>query len=203
MRTTRRHHVAISLVVQKMWLLGNLNSKESGQSRTSQPIVSLLKHEVDELSILLHKQGSIEYAYPLANVPRPLTEQSWQSIVSLEEREYWNSSGCHTKSDPVEHLVLTNLIIHLAVGVVKRLLEQSVKPAIYSNIPLLRKPRLQGDISQPLDPQSWNAPEIKQLNLWRLLLCITVLTSCLSVTVTACCPVSTTTSSPWSRAGLR
>ena len=54
-RTMRRHCVAISLIVQEVWLLGNLNSKESGQSRTSQPIVPLLKYEIDELVVLLDK----------------------------------------------------------------------------------------------------------------------------------------------------
>ena len=54
-RTTRRHRVAVSLIVQEVWILGNLNSKESGQSRTSQPIVPLLEYEVDELAVLLDK----------------------------------------------------------------------------------------------------------------------------------------------------
>ena len=32
MRTTRRHNVAISLIVYEVWLLGNLNSKIGSQS---------------------------------------------------------------------------------------------------------------------------------------------------------------------------
>ena len=96
--------------------------------------------------------------------------------------------------------MLTNLDVQLAVGVVERLLEQSVKATINSDIPLLGKPLLWGDISQSLDSRSWYAPEIKQLNLGQLL--ITVLTTCLSLTVgvllcMACSPLSATTSSPW------
>ena len=68
-------------------------------------------------------------------------------------------------SHPVKHLVLTDLDIQLAVGVVKRLLEQSVKLVIYSKIPLLRKPLLRGDISQSLDSRPWYPPEIQQLDL--------------------------------------
>ena len=97
--------------------------------------------------------------------------------------------------------MLTDLDIQLAVGVVKRLLKQSVKATINSNVSLLGKPLLRGDISQSFDPRSWNTPEIKKLNLGQLL--TTVLTSCLSVTVgvlllsMTCFPLSATTSSPW------
>ena len=98
--------------------------------------------------------------------------------------------------------MLTNLDVQLAVGVVKRLLEQSVKATINSNVSLLGKPLLWGDISQSLDSRSWYTPEIKQLNLRQLL--TTVLTSYLSVTAgvllllfMACSPLSATTSSPW------
>ena len=103
--------------------------------------------------------------------------------------------------------MLTNLDIQLAVGVVERLLEQSVKATINSNVSLLGKPLLRGDISQSLDSRSWNTPEIEQLNLGQLL--TTVLTTCLSLTVSVllrcmtCSPLSATTSSPWTRAGLR
>ena len=79
----------------------------------------------------------------------------------LEEREYCNSTGCRTHSHLVKHLVLTDLNIQLAVGVVKRLLEQSVKATINSNVSLLGKPLLRGHISQSLDPRSWNTPEIE------------------------------------------
>ena len=54
-RTTRRHRVAISLIVQVVGLLGNPNSKQGSQTCSSQPIVSLLEHEVNELSVLLNK----------------------------------------------------------------------------------------------------------------------------------------------------
>jgi len=54
----------------------------------------------------------------------------------------------------MEHLVLTDLDIQLAVGVVKRLLKQSVKATINSNVSLLGKPLLRGDISQSFDPRS-------------------------------------------------
>ena len=97
--------------------------------------------------------------------------------------------------------MLTDLDVQLAVGVVKRLLKQSVKATINSNVSLLGKPLLRGDISQSLDPRSWNTPEIKKLNLGQLL--TTVLTSCLSLTVgvllrcMTCSPLSATTSSPW------
>src|SRR6185312_5590457 len=129
-----------------------------------------------------------------------------QSNISLKERKHWSPTCCYTHSYPVEHLVLTNLDVQLAVGVVKRLLKQSVKTTINSDIPLLGKPLLWGDISQSLDSRSWYAPEIKQLNLGQLL--ITVLTTCLSLTVgvllrMACSPLSATTSSSWTRAGLR
>ena len=102
----------------------------------------------------------------------------------------------------MENLVLTNLDIQLAVGVVKRLLEQSVKATINTNVSLLGKPLLRGHISQSLDPRSWNTPEIKQLNLGQLL--STVLTSYLGVTsgvllllCMTCSPLCATTSSPW------
>ena len=104
--------------------------------------------------------------------------------------------------------MLTDLNIQLAVSVVKRLLKQSVKATINSNVSLLGKPLLRGDISQSLDPRSWNTPEIKQLNLGQLL--TTVLTFYLSVTAgvllllcMTCSPLSTTTSSPWTSTGLR
>ena len=71
--------------------------------------------------------------------------------------------------------MLTNLDVQLAVGVVKRLLKQSVKTTINSDIPLLGKPLLWGHITQSLDPRSWNTPEIEQLNLGQLL--TTILTS--------------------------
>jgi len=83
----------------------------------------------------------------------------------LEEREYWNSTGCHTHSHPVKHLVLTDLNVHLAISVVKGLLEHSVKATINSNIPLLRKPRLRGDVSQSLHSRPWYPLEIQQLDL--------------------------------------
>jgi hypothetical protein len=84
-----------------MWLLENLNSKKGSQPRTSQSPMPLLEHKVDELAVLLNKQSGIEDSDPLPDVSRRLTEQSRQSIVSLKEWEYWNSTGCHTKSDPV------------------------------------------------------------------------------------------------------
>jgi len=65
----------------------------------------------------------------------------------------------------VKHLVLTNLDVHLAVSVVKRLLEQGVKTTINSNIPLLKKPHLWGDISQSFHSGPWYPPEIQQLDL--------------------------------------
>jgi len=102
----RRHRVAVRLIVEKVWLLNNLYSKESSQPRTSQPPVPLLEHEVYKLPVLLHKQSSVENVNPLSDVPGPLIEQSRQSIVSLKEWEYRNSSGYHTKSDPVKQLVL-------------------------------------------------------------------------------------------------
>jgi len=83
----------------------------------------------------------------------------------LKEREYRNSTGCHTQSDPVKHLVLTDLDVHLAVSVVKKLLEQGVKTTANSTIPLLRKPHLWGDVSQSLHSWPWYPPEIQQLNL--------------------------------------
>ena len=54
-RATRGHRVAISLIVQVVGLLGNLNSKQGSQSGVSQMIVPLLEHEVNELSVLLNK----------------------------------------------------------------------------------------------------------------------------------------------------
>ena len=68
------YRVAISLIVQVVGLLGNPNSKQGSQSGASQTIVPLLEHEINKLPVLLHKQGSIEHAYPLADVSGPLTK---------------------------------------------------------------------------------------------------------------------------------
>ena len=54
-RAMRGHRVAISLIVHVVGLLGNPNSKQGSQTCSSQPIVSLLEHEVNELSVLLNK----------------------------------------------------------------------------------------------------------------------------------------------------
>ena len=83
----------------------------------------------------------------------------------------------------MQSAVLTDPNTQLTVCMVEGLLEQCVKVTINSEIPLLSKPGLYCHISHSLDPGPWQAPDVEQVNQWRLYCCIiTMLSICLTIT---------------------
>ena len=73
-RVTGRVYVTLSQVVKRVGLVGVWHSKQIGQHLACQCAVPPLEHELNELTVLVNKQGGVEDPDPLTDISVPVAD---------------------------------------------------------------------------------------------------------------------------------